>query len=119
MSSFDNMTKAQLIARLKNREMRVTELFEENVKLKRQLKTTEERWALAEKLDGILGADLDVDEEDAIRDAIRLICPAFADMRDAAEEDVVDWFENTPIEEQQRFVETEKGKLLFGEKSDG
>lgn len=119
MSTFDNMTKAQLISRLKNREMRVTELFEENVKLKRQLKTTEERWALAEKLEQILGADLDVDEADAIHDAIRLICPEFAEMRDDAEEDVVGWFENTPYEEQQRFVETEKGKLLFGEKKDG
>ena len=91
----------------------------------------DERWALAEKLEGILGADLDPDEEDAIRDAIRLISPQFAELRDAAEEDVVGWFENTPYEEQQRFVaeEEEKArraiaeqtgmKLIFGEKSDG
>lgn len=91
----------------------------------------DERWALAEKLEQILGANLDVDEEDAIHDAIRLICPEFAEMRDAAEEDVVDWFENTPFEEQRRFVaeEEEKArralaeqtgmKLIFGEKKNG
>ena len=46
-----------------------------------------ERWALAAKLDQILGADLMPDEEDAINDAIRLICPAFAD---AMEQDIMD-----------------------------
>lgn len=74
----------------------------------------DERWELASKLEGILGADIDLDEEEAIRDAIRLICPEFAAMRDEDEREVVDWLENTPIEEQRRFVETEKGKLLFG-----
>lgn len=91
----------------------------------------EQRWELALKLEGIIGADIDLDEEEALRDAIRLICPEFAAMRDAAEEDVVGWFENTPIEEQRCFVaeEEEKArralaeqagmKLIFGEKKDG
>lgn len=110
MSTFDGMTKAQLIARLKNREMRVTELFEENVKLKRQLKTTEERWALASKLEGIMGADLDGDEEEAIHDAIALICPEYARMRDDEEQESADWLNSTTPEEQQKFIEQQTGR---------
>ena len=77
-----------------------------------------ERWELAGKLEGILGADLDMDERDAISDAIRIICPEYAEMRDKQQDEVVSWFENTPIEEQERFVEEEIGKLRFGEKNE-
>lgn len=86
-----------------------------------------DRWDLAEKLEEILGADLDADEEQAIRDAIRIVSPEFAAMRDEEEADCVDWFENTPYEEQKKFVEEEQrraesgttvnGRILrFGEK---
>lgn len=86
-----------------------------------------ERWNLAATLEGILGADLDADEEQAIRDAIRIVSPEFAAMRDEEESDCVDWFENTPYEEQKKFVLEEQrraesgttvnGKVLrFGEK---
>ena len=73
-----------------------------------------DRWNLAAKLEGILGADLDADEEDAIRDAIRIVSPEFAAMRDADEADVVDWFETTTPEEQKRFVENELRKAESG-----
>ena len=53
-----------------------------------------ERWALATKLHGIIGADLDADEEEAIYDAIRLICPEYAKRLDDDEQDAVDFFEN-------------------------
>ena len=86
-----------------------------------------ERFDLASKLEGILGADMDAEEEQAIRDAIRIVSPEFAAMRDEEEADCVDWFENTPYEEQKKFVEEEQrraesgttvnGNLLrFGEK---
>lgn len=73
-----------------------------------------ERWNLAATLEGILGADLDADEEDAIRDAIRIVSPEFAAMRDEDEAAVVDWFENTPPDEQKRFVEDELRKSESG-----
>ena len=86
-----------------------------------------ERFDLASKLEGILGADLDADEEQAIRDAIRIVSPEFAAMRDEEEADCVDWFETTPVDEQRKFVEAEQrraedsatinGRILrFGEK---
>ena len=65
---------------------------------------SKERWNLAAKLEGILGADLDADEEAALRDAIRIVSPEFAAMRDADEADAVDWFETTTPEEQKRKI---------------
>ena len=56
-------------------------------------------WQLAIRLEGVLGADLDPDEEDAIREAIRLICPEYAAMRDRDEQDAVDWFESQTPEQ--------------------
>lgn len=73
-----------------------------------------DRWNLAAKLEGILGADLDADEEQAIRDAIRIVSPEFAAMRDEEEADVVDWFENTPLDEQRKFVEEEQRRAESG-----
>lgn len=72
-----------------------------------------ERWELAVKLEGIIGADIELNEVEAIRDAIRLFCPEFADMRDREERDVVEWLETTSDEEKEQFVreETEKRKI--------
>lgn len=50
MSTFDYMTKKQLIARLIDRERRVSELFEEKVQLKKELN------AMAEYAGNILSA---------------------------------------------------------------
>ena len=70
-----------------------------------------ERWELAIKLEGIIGADIDLDEEEALRDAIRLVCPEFAEMRDEEEREVVEWFENTTDEEKELFVQEEMRKM--------
>lgn len=67
----------------------------------------DERWHLAAKLEGVLGADLDADEEDAIRDAIRLICPEYAAMRDEDERDFAEWDAATGDAEKGRFIEEE------------
>lgn len=90
----------------------------------------EQRWILATKLEGILGADLDLNEEDAIHDAIRLICPEYAAMRDADEQEAAEWWESTTDAEKDALVQEmqEKypskdgtqigGKILrFGEKN--
>lgn len=69
-----------------------------------------DRWELAAKLDGILGADLDQDEEDAIKTAIAIVCPAYAE---ALEEDIqesADWYDSTTPEERAAFVEEQKAK---------
>ena len=63
-----------------------------------------ERWDLAMKLDGILGADLDPDEVDALLEAMRLISPEYAQMLDDAEQDAADWFDSTTPEERAAFV---------------
>lgn len=93
--------------------------------------TEQERWNIAAKLEGILGADLDGDEEDAIQDAIRLICPEYAQMRDDEEQEAADWLDSTTPEQQQKFIEEQTGrpfdaaeeykkyKLLFGEEKHG
>lgn len=73
-----------------------------------------ERWNLAAKLEGILGADLDPDEEDAIRDAIRIVSPEYAASRDEDEAAVVEWFDSTTPEERNRFVEEELRKSESG-----
>ncbi len=69
-----------------------------------------ERWELAVKLEGIIGADIDLNEEEALRDAIRLISPEFANMRDKQERKIVEWFENTTDEEKELFVQEEMRK---------
>lgn len=77
-----------------------------------------ERWALAAKLDQILGADLMPDEEDAIHDAIRLICPQFAD---AMEQDLLDAAEgyDKMMEEEKNSPPSFNGKILrFGKKDE-
>ena len=89
--------------------------------------TDKERWNIAAKLEGILGADLDVDEEEAIENAIEIICPQYAEAMDAEIRETADWLENTPMEEQIKFIEEQSGrpfdpkaeyekyKLRFGE----
>lgn len=63
-----------------------------------------DRWALAMKLDAIRGADLDMDEIDAIEQAIKIVCPEYAQARDDAEQESADWFDNTTQEERAAFV---------------
>lgn len=65
----------------------------------------QDRYALASKLEHILGADLDPDEEDAIEQAIRLISPEYAAMRDAEEQEAADWFDSTTPEQRREFVD--------------
>ena len=64
----------------------------------------EERWELAMKLDGIIGADIDPDEVDALLDAIRIISPEYAQMLDDMEQEVVEWYENTTDEEKDQQI---------------
>lgn len=64
----------------------------------------EERWALAMKLDGIIGADIDPDEVDALLDAIRIISPEYAQMLDDMEQEAVEWYENTTDEEKDQQI---------------
>lgn len=49
--------------------------------------TQEERDDLCAKLEGILGADLDDDERDAIYDAIGIISPGYAEALERWEDD--------------------------------
>lgn len=67
-------------------------------------KPAPDRWALAMKLDAIRGADLDMDEIDAIEQAIRIVCPEYAQARDDAEQESADWFDRTTPEERAKFV---------------
>ena len=71
---------------------------------------SEERWILATKLEGILGADLDLNEEDAIHDAIRLICPEYSAMRDADEQDAAHWWENATEAEKDALIAEAQAK---------
>ena len=74
-----------------------------------------ERWALAAKLDQILGADLMPDEEDALKDAIRLISPQFADMMDEDIREAAEAY-GRMVEEEKKNPPTFGGKILrFGE----
>ena len=52
-----------------------------------------ERIALAAKLEGILGADLDPDEEQAIRDAISIISPEYAEAIEKDEQETAAWWD--------------------------
>lgn len=65
---------------------------------------TPDRWALAMKLDAIRGADLDMDEIEAIEQAIQIVCPEYAQARDDAEQESADWFDNTTPEDRAAFV---------------
>ena len=51
--------------------------------------TEEERFDLCAKLEGILGADIDLDEYDAIIDAIGIISPAYAEAIEKEEQEGV------------------------------
>jgi hypothetical protein len=76
--------------------------------MKKEL-TDKERWALAAKLDGIIGADLMPEEEDAIEQAIRFISPEFAQAVEDEIQEAADWFDRTTPEERKKYVEeTEK-----------
>lgn len=76
----------------------------------------EDRWALAAKLEGIISTDIDLDEEEALRDAIRLVCPEYAAMRDDDETDAVAWDQNTTSEQKAAFVSAEIKKMQKGGK---
>ncbi len=66
--------------------------------MKKQL-TKEERYTLAVKLDGILGADLLPDEEYALQEAIEIISPEFAAVMEEADREVAEWFEHATEED--------------------
>lgn len=53
--------------------------------------TREERDDLCAKLEGILGADLDDDERDAIYDAISIISPGYAAALERWEDDATEY----------------------------
>ena len=71
---------------------------------------TPDRWALAMKLDAIRGADLYMDEIDAIEQAIQIVCPEYAQARDDAEQETADWYDSTTPEERAKFVEEQMKK---------
>ena len=92
--------------------------------MKKEL-TKEERYALAAKLDGILGADLMPDEEAAIEQAIEIISPEFAADTEAELQDAADFFDNATEEDlkglddwaKEKFPPRKDGRILrFGEK---
>ena len=62
--------------------------------MKKKELTNEERYALAAKLDQIMGADLMPDEEAAIEQAIAIICPEYAADTEAEIKEVADWLGN-------------------------
>lgn len=70
-----------------------------------------ERWALAAKLESILGAGLEPDEEDAIWDAINIICPGYVEELDRQAEEVADWFDSKTPEEIAQFVKDADAEL--------
>ena len=87
--------------------------------------TKEERYALAVKLDGILGADLMPEEEAAIEQAIEFISPEFAAAMMAADDEAGEWFDNATEEDlkklddlaKEKFPPRKDGRVLrFGEK---
>ena len=92
--------------------------------MKKEL-TKEERYALAAKLDGLLGADLMPDEEAAIEQAIEFISPEFAADTEAELQDAADFFDNATEEDlkklddwaKEKFPPRKDGRILrFGEK---
>ena len=72
---------------------------------KRNEYTKEERIDLAQRLSEILGADIDLDEEDTIWEAIRFISPEFAEAFDDVEQEAADWWDNTTDAEKDALVE--------------
>ena len=92
--------------------------------MKKEL-TKEERYALAAKLDGLLGADLMPEEEAAIEQAIEFISPEFAADTEAELQDAADFFDNATEEDlkklddwaKEKFPPRKDGRTLrFGEK---
>lgn len=73
--------------------------------------TDKERWDLAAKLEGILGADLDPDEEEAIEQAIRIICPEYAEGKDTVAQDAAKWYENTTPEQRMEYIKEQISAL--------
>ena len=61
--------------------------------MKKEL-TKQERYELAARLFKLLGADIDADEEQTIRDAVAVISPEYAADMDAQEDAAVEFFEN-------------------------
>ena len=66
--------------------------------MKKEL-TKEERYALAGKLDAILGADLMPEEIETIEQAIAFISPEFAADTEAEIQEAAEWFDNATEEE--------------------
>lgn len=52
--------------------------------------TEQERFDLAQKIYGLIGLDIDYDEEQAIYDAIHIISPEFADAMDERDKELED-----------------------------
>jgi hypothetical protein len=79
--------------------------------------TKEERYALAVKLDGILGADLMPEEEAAIEQAIEIISPEFAAGTADLEREAEEFFENATEEDLKKLDDWAKEK--FPPRKDG
>lgn len=88
--------------------------------------TKEERYALAVKLDGILGAELMPDEEAAIEQAIAIISPEFAEGTAEREREADEFFKNATAEDlkelddwtKKNFPPRKDGRILrFGEEA--
>ena len=86
-----------------------------------------DRWELAEKLYGILGADLDYEEEKAIEQAIAIICPKYAEAIEQSIRESAEWYDSHTPEEMDEFVrqqmhelapETEDGKVVKFKKNE-
>lgn len=87
--------------------------------------TKEERYALAVKLDGILGLDLLPEQEDALQKAIDFISPEFSAAMMEADDEAGEWFDNATEEDlkklddwaKENFPPRKDGRILrFGEK---
>ena len=63
--------------------------------------TSDERRNIAEDLEGLLGADIDAEEEQAIYDAIEIISPEYAEGMRQFEQEVVDEFKAELEKEEQ------------------
>lgn len=67
--------------------------------------TKEKRYALAVRLDRILGADLTADEQYDLQTAIEIISPEFAKEKEDADREAADFFENASKDDIQRMVD--------------
>ena len=62
--------------------------------------TEQERWDLAQKIYGLIGLDIDYDEEQAIYDAIHIISPEFAKEMDERDQALEDYFYTLRLEDE-------------------